>query len=125
MQNPLSGQEFGKYQYDFGKVMLATVQTPQAGGPDYKRVDRSRVKAPCFLKTYRIEWTISLNEITERQEAVSLINPTRLFMSVGIPTPDTNTIACDQVDRVTIILNKNSQKRWIVWSQNLHDLIKV
>lgn len=32
MQNPLSGQEFGKYQYDFSKVMLATVQTPQDGG---------------------------------------------------------------------------------------------
>lgn len=29
MQNPLSGQEFGKYKYDFGKVMPATVQTPQ------------------------------------------------------------------------------------------------
>ena len=32
MQNPLCDQEFGKYQYDFGKVMLATAQTPQAGG---------------------------------------------------------------------------------------------
>ena len=32
MQNPLSGQEFGKYKYDFGKVMPATVQTPQAAG---------------------------------------------------------------------------------------------
>ena len=49
MQNPLSGQEFGKYKYDFGKVMPATVQTPQAGGITRPWPDLA-VKLPASLK---------------------------------------------------------------------------
>ena len=83
MQNPLSGQEFGKYKYDFGKVMPATVQTLQTGGIT-RPWPGLALKLPASSKL--LEWTINLNEITDRQEAVSLINPTRLFISVGIPT---------------------------------------
>ena len=85
MQNPLSGQEFGKYKYDFGKVMLATVQTPQAGGITRPWPDLA-LKLPASLKLTGSSELSVWTKITERQEAVSLINPTRLFISVGIPT---------------------------------------
>ena len=85
MQNPLSGQEFGKYKYDFGKVMPATVQTPQAGGITRPWLDLA-VKLPASLKLTGSSELSVWTKLPERQEAVSLINPTRLFISVGIPT---------------------------------------